>query len=98
MVRADCTTRNRAKAKELAARMDELEARITELAAKEEIQRIRPELDGKKVMEHLGLEPGPAVGQALGFLLELRLEEGMLGEEEVLRRLDAWWQERAASG
>jgi poly(A) polymerase len=98
MVRADCTTRNKAKAKELAERMDELEARITELAAKEEIERIRPELDGKKVMEHLGLEPGPVVGEAMGFLLELRLEEGMLGEEEVLRRLDGWWQDRAASG
>ena len=71
--------------------MDDLEARIVELAAKEELKSIRPEIDGKQVMEHLGIAPGPAVGTAMKFLLELRLEEGMLGTEEVLRRLDEWW-------
>ena len=94
MVRADCTTRNQSKAKELARRMDELEERITELAAKEELDKIRPELDGKQVMDQLGIPPGPLVGDAMGFLLELRLEEGLLGEDEARRRLDEWWKQR----
>jgi poly(A) polymerase len=92
LTRADCTTRNRAKARELAQRMDSLEARIADLRAQEEIDAIRPDLDGHQVMEHLGLKPGPLVGQALTYLLELRLEEGPLGEEEARRRLDAWWE------
>ena len=71
--------------------MDELEARIEELAAEEELKAIRPELDGNQVMERLGLRPGPAVGRAMTFLLELRLDEGLLGEDEAGRRLDAWW-------
>jgi poly(A) polymerase len=74
--------------------MDELEKRIEELRAEEELDSIRPELDGRQVMDHLGLAPGPEVGRALEFLLELRLEEGPLGEDDVLRRLDAWWAER----
>ncbi len=78
----------------LARRMDELEARIVELAAAEELKAIRPELDGNQVMARLGLPPGPEVGQAVAFLLELRLEEGVLGEEEAGRRLDAWWAAR----
>lgn len=97
MVRADCTTRNAAKAKELARRMDELEDRIKELAAKEELDKIRPDLDGQKVMAHLGVPPGPLVGEALAFLLELRLEEGPLGEEEARRRLDRWWAGRGGA-
>jgi poly(A) polymerase len=90
MVRADCTTRNAEKAKKLAARMDELEARIGELAAKEELSKIRPELNGNEVMEYLGLQPGPLVGEAMDFLLEIRLEEGEVGRDEILRRLDEW--------
>jgi poly(A) polymerase len=93
LTRCDCTTRNAAKARALAKRMDELERRIEELREQEELDAIRPELDGRQVMDHLGIGPGPAVGQALEFLLELRLEEGPLGEEEVVRRLDAWWAE-----
>lgn len=92
MVRADCTTRNQAKAKELARRMDELEARIGELAVKEELDKLRPELDGKQVMDQLDIPPGPLVGQAMAFLLELRLDEGLLGEEEASRRLAEWWE------
>jgi poly(A) polymerase len=90
LVRADCTTRNAAKAKELAARMDELEVRIRELAAQEELSRMRPELDGFQVMAYLGIEPGPVVKEALDVLLELRMEEGILGEDEAYRRLDEW--------
>jgi len=55
---------------------------------------LRPDLDGTQVMDHLGIEPGREIGQALDFLLELRLEEGPLGEEEAFRRLDAWWAAR----
>jgi len=91
LTRCDCTTRNAAKARSLGQRMDELEKRIEELRAEEELDAIRPELDGRQVMAHLGLAPGPDVGRALEFLLELRLEEGPLGEDEARRRLDAWW-------
>ena len=94
LVRADCTTRNPVKAKRLAARMDELEERISQLAAQEEIARIRPELDGVQVMAYLGVGPGPVVGEALEHLLEIRLEEGILGGDEAYRRLDAWARAR----
>ncbi len=94
LTRCDCTTRNERKARQLAQRMDELEARIDELAAAEELAAIRPDLDGRQVMDHLGLEPGRPVGEALDFLLELRLDEGPLGENEAYRRLDAWWKAR----
>jgi poly(A) polymerase len=95
LTRCDCTTRNANKARALARRMDELEARIAELEAEEEVKAIRPDLDGKAVMARLGLRPGPEVGAALAFLLELRLAEGPLGAAEAARRLDAWWAERA---
>ena len=94
LTRADCTTRNRRKAAELGARMDKLEARIAALEEAEELAALRPDLDGNQVMRHLGVGPGPAVGEALAFLKELRIEEGPLGEEEALRRLRAWWAER----
>jgi poly(A) polymerase len=91
LTRCDCTTRNPNKARALSRRMDELEERITELRSREELDAMRPDLDGRQVMEHLGVGPGPAVGRALNFLLELRLDEGPLGEDEALRRLDEWW-------
>jgi poly(A) polymerase len=94
LTRCDCTTRNRRRAEELALRMDELQARIAELEAQEELRAIRPDLDGRQVMEHLGLEPGPVVGEALSMLLEARLDEGPLGEDEAYRRLEAWWGAR----
>jgi poly(A) polymerase len=97
LTRSDCTTRNAAKAKALAKRMDELERRIEELRAQEELDALRPELDGRQVMDHLGLPPGPLVGEALAFLLELRIEEGPLGEDEARRRLDAWWRDHGAA-
>jgi poly(A) polymerase len=92
----DGTTRNPAKARALARRMDELEERIAELRASEELAAIRPDLDGVAVMKRLGVRPGRVVGAALAFLLELRLDEGPLGEEEAGRRLDAWWAEHAS--
>ncbi len=90
LTRCDCTTRNERKAAILAKRMDELEERISELAEREEMASIRPELDGKQVMAHLGIGPGPLIGKALAFLLEIRLEEGMIGDNEIRRRLDQW--------
>ncbi|MGI9644731.1 MAG: CCA tRNA nucleotidyltransferase [Ilumatobacteraceae bacterium] len=95
LTRCDCTTRNAKKAARLSRRMDELEARIDELAAAEELAALRPELDGNQVMEHLDVEPGRAVGEAMNFLMEIRLEEGLIGEDEALRRLDAWWEQRS---
>jgi poly(A) polymerase len=97
LTRADCTTRNQAKARVLEERMNQLEARIADLRASEELAAIRPDIDGRRVMAHLGIAPGPAVGRALAYLLELRLDEGPLGEEEALRRLDDWWAAEGAS-
>ncbi|MGH9118820.1 MAG: CCA tRNA nucleotidyltransferase [Acidimicrobiales bacterium] len=94
LTRCDCTTRNERRARALSLRMDALEARIARLREEEELASIRPELDGNQVMAHLGLPPGPVVGEALAALLELRLDEGPLGEEEAYRRLDAWWAAR----
>ncbi|PPF29523.1 CCA tRNA nucleotidyltransferase [Rathayibacter tritici] len=94
LTRADVTTRNRRKADRLSHAYDDLEARIAELAEKEELASKRPDLDGTRIMEILGLAPGPEVGQAYRFLLELRLEEGPLGEEIATQRLREWWASR----
>jgi poly(A) polymerase len=94
LVRADCTTRNQAKARRLGERMNELEERIAELAQQEELNRIRPELDGKQVMAYLGIEPGPLVGEAQKFLLDVRLDEGLIGEDAIFGRLDEWARNR----
>ena len=95
LTRCDCTTRNKKKAAMLSRRMDSLEERIAELQAQEELAALRPDLDGKQVMEHLGISPGREVGEALDFLLELRLDEGPLGEQDAYERLDAWWAARS---
>jgi len=96
LTRCDCTTRNLAKARDLAARMDELERRLAELREREELDSIRPQLDGVAVMRHLGIAPGRDVGAALEFLLQIRLDEGVLDDDEILRRLDAWWADRSS--
>ena len=90
LTRADCTTRNRAKAARLARAYDSLERRIAELSEQEELARIRPELDGNEIMRILGIGPGPAVGRAYDFLLELRIAEGELGRERVTQELLRW--------
>jgi poly(A) polymerase len=97
LTRNDCTTRNAAKARALSARMDELEQRIADLRQREELAAIRPDLDGNEIMARLGISPGPAIGSALDFLLELRLDEGPLGKEEAGRRLDEWWAAQPAT-
>jgi len=94
LTRCDCTTRDERKARMLAARMDALEARIAELREREELESIRPDLDGQAVMAHLGIPPGRAVGEALAMLLEARLDEGPLEDAEAYRRLDDWWAAR----
>jgi len=94
LTRCDCTTRNERRARMLAARMDALEARIAELREQEELDAIRPDIDGNRVMELLGIGPGRQVGEALAMLLDARLDEGPLGEEEAERRLLAWWADR----
>ncbi len=94
LTRCDCTTRNERRARMLAARMDALEDRIAELREREELDAIRPDIDGNRVMELLGIGPGRQVGEALAMLLDARLDEGPLGEEEAERRLLAWWSAR----
>jgi len=96
LTRCDCTTRNVGKARDLARRMDELEARIAELGQQEELDRLRPDLTGNQVMELLGVGPGPIVGRALAFLMELRLDEGPLSEDEATARLREWWASQPA--
>jgi poly(A) polymerase len=90
LTRADCTTRNARKAARLAASYDALEARIEVLRQQEELDKIRPELDGVEIMRVLGLKPGPLVGKAWNFLLELRLEQGELGRERATQELLRW--------
>ncbi|UAJ79526.1 CCA tRNA nucleotidyltransferase [Leifsonia sp. ZF2019] len=94
LTRADVTTRNRRKADRLGFAYDDLEQRIRELKEQEELDAVRPDLDGQQVMRVLGITPGREVGQAMKFLLDLRLDEGPLGEEEATRRLLDWWGAR----
>ena len=91
LTRADCTTRNAKKAERLAKTYDGLEARIAKLMEEEELSRIRPDLDGAQVMKLLNIKPSAAVGKALDYLLELRLEHGPLGEERATEELLNWW-------
>jgi poly(A) polymerase len=90
LTRADCTTRNARKAARLAASYDALEARIEELREREELDKIRPELDGTEIMRILKLPPGPLVGEAWNHLLEVRLEQGELGKARVTQELLRW--------
>ncbi|MGI9084697.1 MAG: CCA tRNA nucleotidyltransferase [Aeromicrobium sp.] len=94
LTRADCTTRNRQKAARLQRTYDELEERIAVLAEQEELESIRPDLDGNQIMQVLGIGPGREVGEAYRFLLELRMDRGPLGEADVTEALRTWWSER----
>ncbi|CAA9212785.1 MAG: CCA tRNA nucleotidyltransferase [uncultured Blastococcus sp.] len=94
LVRSDSTTRNKKRAAMLSATYDSLEQRIAELSEQEDLARVRPDLDGNAIMELLGLEPGPEVGQAWRFLKELRLERGPLDRDEAEVALQEWWAAR----
>jgi poly(A) polymerase len=94
LTRADCTTRNQKKAQLLANTYDQLEQRIKELMQQEELNKIRPDLTGEQIMQILNIKPSPTVGKAYDFLLELRLENGPLGEEKAKQDLLTWWKEQ----
>jgi poly(A) polymerase len=93
LTRADCTTRNKKKAENLATHYNGLEDRITQLMEQEELLKIRPDLDGHAIMKLLGIPAGPKIGKAYDYLLELRLEHGPLGEERAEVELRKWWAE-----
>ena len=97
LTRADCTTRNQRRARRLSQAYDDLEVRIERLLEQEELGKVRPELDGHEIAEVLGIEPGPALGQAYKYLLSVRLDEGVIGKEAAAQRLREWWTERDAT-
>jgi len=97
LTRADSTTRNVRKAQRLSRTYDELEARIEELTAAEELAAVRPELDGNEIAEVLGIRPGPVLGRAYKHLLAVRLDEGPIGREAATERLRSWWAEQPES-
>jgi poly(A) polymerase len=90
LVRSDSTTRNRRRAAQLSATYDSLERRIAELSAAEDLARVRPDLDGNRIMELLGIPPGPAVGKAYRHMLALRMEQGPMDAEQAEAALRAW--------
>ncbi|HAX82007.1 MAG TPA: CCA tRNA nucleotidyltransferase [Actinobacteria bacterium] len=90
LVRCDVTTANDRKARQIAKRVDELEERIADLREREELDSIRPPLDGHEVMTYLGVKPGPIVGEALEMLLEHRLDHGPFDSEEAYSLLERW--------
>ncbi len=90
LTRADCTTRNQRKADLLRRTYDDLEARIHKLSEQEELASIRPDLDGNQIMEILGIGPGREVGEAYRFLLELRLDQGPMSEDDARAALLEW--------
>jgi poly(A) polymerase len=83
------------KAQALAATYDQLESRIEQLAQEEELAAIRPDLNGNEIIEILGIKPGPLVGKAYDYLLELRMEHGPLGRERAIEELLKWHSERS---
>jgi poly(A) polymerase len=94
LVQADVTTRNPQRARRLALSMAIFEARISRLADEENLKQMRPALDGVEIMERLGVGPGPAIGMAKDYLLEVRLEQGEIPKEEAYRLLEAWAAEQ----
>jgi len=95
LTRADVTTRNRQKADRLSFAYDDLEQRIEELSKQEELDAMRPDLDGEQIMEILGIGPSKTVGQAYRFLLDQRIEHGPLGEDAAKAILLEWWAKQS---
>jgi poly(A) polymerase len=98
LTRADVTTGNRFRLQQFMALQDDLEERIARLAEQENLEAMRPALDGREIMGHLGLEPGPLVGEAREYLMEVRMERGPVDRDEALALLDAWAKERGIGG
>jgi poly(A) polymerase len=98
LTRADVTTRNEKKAEHFRALQDDLEERIASLAEEENLDALRPPLDGRQVMDRLGVPPGPVVGEALAYLMELRMDRGPIPEDEAYELLDAWWKAQGVGG
>ena len=97
LTRADVTTGNEKKAARIQRRVDELEERVDELRKQEELDAMRPAIDGNQIMAHLGIQQGPLVGRAYRYLLDLRIEQGPMSEEEAFGALDAWWADQPES-
>lgn len=98
IVRADCTTRNRRKASRLARAVEDLDARIVELKEQEDLDAVRPDLNGNEIMTILDLPPGPEIGRAWAFLKELRLDRGPMSRQEAIDELTAWWEREGHEG
>jgi poly(A) polymerase len=98
LVRCDVTTRNKRRANEISRRIDDMEERIADLRTREELDALRPPIDGNDVMSHLGLQPGPDVGRAMRMLLEYRIDHGPYDPDEAFRLLDDWWAAQGATG
>ena len=97
LTRSDCTTRNLRKAQSLSRSYDDLEARITRLLEKEQLDAVRPELDGTEIAEVLGIAPGPVLGRAYKYLLSVRMDQGPIGPEAATLALQAWWADQPES-
>jgi poly(A) polymerase len=97
LTRSDCTTRNLRKAQSLSRTYDDLEARITRLLAKEQLDAVRPELDGTEIAEVLGIAPGPVLGRAYKYLLSVRMDQGPIGKEAAILALQTWWADQPES-
>lgn len=92
LTRADVTTRNARRARVIQERMDDLEVRIAKLREQEQLEAMRPPIDGNQIMAHTGMAPGRQVGEAWQWLLELRLEAGPVAEADAYAALDRWWE------
>ena len=94
LTRSDCTTRNVRKARALSRIYDDLEVRISALMAQEQLDAVRPELDGNEIAEILGIRPGPVLGRAYKHLLAVRMDQGPIGREAAVEALRAWWTQQ----
>lgn len=94
LVRCDVTTRNERRARTISRRIDELERRIVELAEQEELNQLRPPVDGHEVMEYLGMAPGPQIGKVMSMLMEHRIDHGPYTQAEAFALIDTWMAEQ----